>query len=274
MEIKDEIQPAVDTFQKLGFPKYESLILAILTVLGTSTVKDIHQHSDVPLPKVYQTLDVLTRKQLIKQHSKTRPVEYTVYSPEIIARQIQEENRTLENALMDQLKQLSEFKLSSFIGDISPFNGLEAYKRIARGVILNAKESISLAMSPNTIQLFEEEFKTAKEKGIKLTSMIFKDLKQLNPIFKPENFTKFGFEHAEIELPVKFKPQIEFLKLAKKFVEITDYLGIMIADTEESCILLPIFPHETHFGIWVYSEEIVKKQRFAFDELHKLAKKV
>jgi hypothetical protein len=129
-------------------------------------------------------------------------------------------------------------------------------------------------MSPNTIQLFEEEFLIAKDKGVKLTSMIFKDLKQLKPIFKPENFTKFGFDHYELELPVKFKPHMDFLKLAKNFVEIIDYLGIMIADSKESCILLPIFPHETHFGIWVYSKEIVSKQKFAYDELHKLAKKV
>jgi sugar-specific transcriptional regulator TrmB len=273
MELIERIEPAVESFKKLGFPKYESLVLATLTALGTATVKDIHQQTDVPLPKVYQTIDILTRKKLIKQHSKTRPVEYTAFSPEIISRQIQEENRNLEINLRSELKQLSEFNAPSFVGDISPFNGLEAFKRIARGVILNAEKSISVAMSSNTMKLFAEEFNEAQSKGIKLQSMIFKDLKQLEPAFNPKNYQDLGFEHFELELPIKFKPSLDFLKLAKNFVNIIDYLGIIISDTEESCILLPIFPHETYFGIWVYSKEIVTKQKLAYDELHKLSKK-
>jgi len=273
MEWKEKIEPAVESFKKLGFPKYESLILATLTALGTSTVKDIHQQSDVPLPKVYQTLDILTRKKLIKQHSKTRPVEYTAYSPEIISRQIQEENRNLETTLRSELKQLGEFSAPSYVGDISPFNSIEAFKRIARGVILNAEKTLSVAMSSNTMKLLAEEFKEAQSKGIKLQSMIFKDLKQLESTFDSKNYKDLGFEHYELELPIKFKPSLDFLKLAKNFVNIIDYLGIIISDEEESCILLPIFPHETYFGIWVYSNEIVKKQKFAFNELHKLSKK-
>ena len=273
MEMIERIEPAVESFKKIGFAKYESLILAILTALGTATVKDIHQQTDVPLPKVYQTLDILTRKKLIKQHSKTRPVEYTAYSPEIISRQIQEENRNLEITLRNELNQLSEFNTPSYVGDISPFNGIEAFKRIARGVILNAEKTLSVAMSSNTMKLLAEEFKEAQSKGIKLQSMIFKDLKRLESTFDSKNYKDLGFEHFELELPIKFKPSLDFLKLAKNFVNIIDYLGIIISDAEESCILLPIFPHETYFGIWVYSNDIVKKQKFAYDELHKLSKK-
>ena len=55
---------------------------------------------------------------------------------------------------------------------------------------------------------------------------------------------------------------------------IIDYLGIIISDENESVIILPLFPHETYFGIWISSETIVQKQLEAYDELTKIANEV
>ena len=117
-DIKKRIEPTVEAFINVGFPKYESQVLAILTAIGTSTVKDIHSHTDVPLPKVYQTLESLLRRNLIKHHSKTRPVQYTAFSPDIIIRRIQEENRELEDNLKAGLDSLADLTTPTFVGDI------------------------------------------------------------------------------------------------------------------------------------------------------------
>ena len=272
--LKKEIDPTVNAFMEIGFPRYESLVLAILTAIGTATVKDIHSYTDVPLPKVYQTLDSLTRKNLIKQHTKTRPVQYTAYSPNIIMRRIQEENRTAENKLNDELVRISELSEPSFTGEISPFSGKDAFLRIGRGVILNTKKQLSASMSAETLKLFAEELTIAKEKGVKLKSQIFDKFDQLNKNLKPDNYKKLGFEHHIIEIGSKVTPSLKFLNILKKLLGIIDYLGIIISDENESVIILPLFPHETYFGIWISSETIVQKQLEAYDELTKIANEV
>ena len=273
-DLKKEIDPAVDAFMGLGFPRYESLVLAILTAIGTATVKEIHSYTDVPLPKVYQTLDSLTRKSLIKQHTKTRPVQYTAYSPKIIMRRIQEENRTSEQKLNDELVRISDLSEPSFTGEIAPFSGKDAFLRVCRGVILNAEKQLSVSMSTETLNLFSEELAIAKEKGVVLKSQIFEKFDQLNKSLKPDNYKKLGFEHHIIEIGIKTAPSLKFLNILKKLLGIIDYLGIIISDNNESVIILPLFPHETYFGIWVSSKAIVQKQQEGYDELAKIASKV
>lgn len=272
-DLKKKIEPTVDAFLRIGFPRYESLVLAILTAIGTATVKEIHNYTEVPLPKVYQTLNNLTRKNLIKQHSKTRPVKYTVFSPDIIIRQIQEENRLFEENLKTELTRISELNVPKFEGEISPFSGIEAFKRIGKGVILNSKQQLSVAMSAETLSLFTEEFSIIKEKGVKLRSYIFAQIDRLSNSVNPSKYKELGFDHHLIELPLSTKPSLKIFNIVKKFVGIIDYIGIIISDAKEAVIILPLFPHETYFGIWICSDQIVVKQLQAYDELFKISKK-
>lgn len=271
--IKQEIEPAVNSFMELGLTRYESLILSILAALGTSTVKEIHKHTDVPLPKVYQTLDSLTGKGFIKQHSKTRPVEYTAYSTEIITRKMEENNRALELKLKQNLENLTELSKPSFAGDISPFNGLENFKRIGTGVILNAKKQLSVAMSTSTLQIFSNELEIIREKGINLRSLTFSQLKKSSSDFSPAKFQKLGFSHHEVDVPIKLSPNLKFFSILQGLISVIDYLGIIISDNNESIVLLPLFPHETFFGIWIYSSQIIDRQLKAYNELIKIARK-
>ncbi|MHA1743265.1 MAG: TrmB family transcriptional regulator [Candidatus Heimdallarchaeota archaeon] len=271
--IKQKIEPTIKAFEELGFTRYESKILATLTALGTSTVKEIQQYTDVPLPKIYQTLQVLLQKGMVNQHSKTRPVQFTIYSPEIIARKIEEKNRQLESVLKKQLQHLNELTIPSFSSEIAPFNGPEALVRITRGVITNTKKQLSVAMSATTLRLFKPELLEAKKRGVQLRSIIFKRLEQLTSSVKREMYKELGFEHYVIPLPFNLKPNPKFFKLAKKIGGIIDYLGIIISDSGESVVLLPLFPHETFFGIWVFSEQIIKQQLVAYNELFSLAEK-
>ena len=47
----------------------------------------------------------------------------------------------------------------------------------------------------------------------------------------------------------------------------------MISDNGEAVVLLPLFPHETYFGIWIHSKQIIERQLVAYNELFKIAKK-
>jgi len=272
-ELTREIKPAIKAFMELGFPKYESQVLAILSALGTSTVKEIHQYTDVPLPKVYQTLQTLVLKRLVIQHSKTRPVQFTAYSPEIIARKIEEKNRELENNLKQGLQRLNELAMPSFAEEIFPFTSQEALIRIGRGVIANTKEQLSVAMSAQTLKLFEADLQALKERGVQLRSMIFKQFERLTPSVDRALYKALGFEHYLVDLPINLKPNLKFYRLAKKISEILDYLGIAISDAGESVILLPLFPHELFFGFWINSKQIVERQLTAYNELFALGQK-
>ena len=104
--------------------------------------------------------------------------------------------------------------------------------------------------------------------------MIFSQFDKINKDLAPENFKKLGFEHYEVDLPLKFSPNLKFFSIIKKLVSIVEYLGIIISDNNETLILLPLFPHESYFGIWVSSPEIVEKQIHAYNEVFKIAHKV
>lgn len=272
-ELSNKMESAVDAFLGLGFTRYESSVLSILAAIGTSTVKEIHEYTDVPLPKVYQTLDVLLRKNFIKQHSKTRPVQYTAYSVDMIVRKIQDENREAETQLKKELQKLSELSEPSFVGDISPFTGREAFKRITKGIINNSSGELSVAMSFNTLKLFEKEFKEAKKRGVKLRSMMFAIVSNLRSDLAPSFYKELGFNHFLIDSPIKPNSSFKFFSIVKKLVDILDYLGIIISDMGETVVILPLFPHETFFGIWICSQEIINRQLQAYNELQKIASK-
>ncbi|NHJ88064.1 MAG: hypothetical protein FK734_21545 [Asgard group archaeon] len=186
--LKTEIEATTEVFSEFGFTRYDSLVLSILTAIGTATVKEIHQFTDVPLPKVYQTLENLVRKGFVKQHSKTRPVEFTAYAPKIIMRKIEEENRKKELKLKSSLDRLAEHTQPSFTGDIVPFSGLENFLRIGEGLISNATKHISFAGSAVTLGHFADELRDAKDRGVKLRSMIISQLSKLKPELNPNNY--------------------------------------------------------------------------------------
>ncbi|MHA1555642.1 MAG: TrmB family transcriptional regulator [Candidatus Heimdallarchaeota archaeon] len=271
--IQKQIEPAVDAFVKLGFPRYESLILAMLSVTGTSTVKEIHQQTDIPLPKVYQTLDSLSRKKFIKHHSKSRPAKYTVYSPDILISTIQQENRSAEETLRAQLVDLKESSTPTFAGDISPFVDMDDLLRIGRGIIKNENSRISAAMSTKTLALFNDELEAAKNRGVKLRSLTISQIQRVTSSMDPADYIELGFEHFVLDVPTKVKPSLDFIKLLKKLGDAIDYLGILISDHGETLIILPLFPNDRYFGIWIYNKGIINRQLYYYNDLFKLAKK-
>ncbi|MFW9923166.1 MAG: TrmB family transcriptional regulator [Candidatus Thorarchaeota archaeon] len=270
--IKEAIESSLDAFMKLGFTRYESLILAILTAQGTSTVKEIHEFTDVPLPKVYQTLDSLKRKNLIKEHSKIRPVQYTAYSPDIIIRRVQDANRESEEKLKEQLEKLSDHSEKTFTGDIAPFTGFEAMKRIVRGILQNCQNEISVAMSINTLKLFSDDIEELKRRDISLRSMMYSAIAKFRSEFNPKEYETLGFSHKLVDVPIQLSPNLKFFNIMKKLISVIDYLGIIISDNGEAVILLPLFPNETYFGIWISSSEIIQRQLVAYNELYKIGK--
>ena len=260
-QTKNQFEAAVEAFIQIGFPRYESLILAILSAEGTSTVKEIHQKTDIPLPKVYQTLDSLSRKDFIKHHSKTRPVKYTVYSPGILLGKIEEENRVAEESLKSKLTNLKKDSPPTFAGDIFPFTDKNELLRIGRSLIQNETNRLSVIMSTNTLTLFEDELLKAKERGVQLRSLTISQIQKATSSMKTEDYEALGFDSLySFDLPIKLKPSLEFLRIIKNIGEFIDYLGMIIADHGETVVLLPLFPNDRYFGIWIYNNEIINRQ--------------
>jgi hypothetical protein len=89
----------------------------------------------------------------------------------------------------------------------------------------------------------------------------------------PDNYKKMGFDHSIINVSISMKPSLKFFKIVKNIGEIIDYLEIIISDTGEAVVLLPLFPKENYFGIWIYSEQIINRQLQTYNELFKIAQK-
>ena len=169
-------------------------------------------------------------------------------------------------SLKTQLVNLKKDSPPSFAGDIFPFTDKNELLRIGRSLIQNETTRLSVAMSTNTLSFFKEELKEAKEKGVQLRSLTISQIQKATSKMNPEEYKALGFNlFYSFDLPIKIKPSLEFLRIIKNIGDFIDYLGIIIADHGETIVLLPLFPNDKYFGIWIYNEEIIHRQLEIYD---------
>ncbi|MFH1505716.1 MAG: helix-turn-helix domain-containing protein [archaeon] len=74
-------QEALQRFLEIGLTEYEAKVLLSLYVTGQAKATEVSNASGVPKAKIYNVLDELCNKRLIKMHS-TKPSTYSPLDPE------------------------------------------------------------------------------------------------------------------------------------------------------------------------------------------------
>lgn len=76
--------------QKLGFTENEAKIYVGLLTLGEATAREIHEFTHVPRPKIYSTLERMSKKKYIKVVGGT-PAYFRSIDPEQLTEMLRDE---------------------------------------------------------------------------------------------------------------------------------------------------------------------------------------
>lgn len=80
----------IDKLQKLGFTENEAKIYLGLLSLGEATAREIHEFTHVPRPKIYSTLDKMSKKKYIEVIKGT-PAYFRSVNPEQLTEMLRNE---------------------------------------------------------------------------------------------------------------------------------------------------------------------------------------
>jgi sugar-specific transcriptional regulator TrmB len=80
----------IGKLQKLGFTENEAKIYIGLLRLGKSTAREIHEFTHVPRPKIYSTLERMSRKKYVEVIGGT-PAYFRCIGPEQLTEKLRDE---------------------------------------------------------------------------------------------------------------------------------------------------------------------------------------
>ncbi|MFX0194882.1 MAG: TrmB family transcriptional regulator [Candidatus Hodarchaeota archaeon] len=250
--LDSKIETAVGILERAGLTRYEATCYVTLLALGESEAKEIRQHSNIPLAKVYQTLNELIERGFVTATSSLRPTRYSVVPPKVFLTLLEKERSETLVALNETLEEVEKARIPKRRPLFWPFNGEENLVWVLRKIIPEAKEEIFSALSANLLARLGIEFKGIKERGIQLHAIA---IDQADSKYYPE----WGFT-TRILLNIPLIPPFhEALKTAWEFGT-REQFGILIIDNTDSVIALPIFPKE-QIGVWVMDKDIITVQK-------------
>ncbi len=90
------MEELVGLLKSMGMQEYESKAYAYLLENGVSTAEQISKFGEIPLPRVYETLDGLHKRGIVKVMT-SRPKKYHVVSAESLKSLIEEKKEKMKN---------------------------------------------------------------------------------------------------------------------------------------------------------------------------------
>lgn len=91
-----------DKLQKLGFTENEAKIYVGLLSLGEATAREIHEFTHVPRPKIYATLERMSKKGYIEVIGGT-PAYFRSIDPEQLTERLRDEFLFSLNEILKEL---------------------------------------------------------------------------------------------------------------------------------------------------------------------------
>ncbi|MFQ6126398.1 MAG: TrmB family transcriptional regulator [Candidatus Heimdallarchaeota archaeon] len=247
-----KIETAISTLEHAGLTRYEATCYATLLALGESEAKEIRQHSNIPLAKVYQTLNELKERGFVTTTSSLRPTRYSAAPPKVFLTLLEKERSETLVALNETLEEVEKARIPKRRPLFWPFNGEENLAWVLRKIIPEAKEEVFSSLSANLLARLGIEFKGNKERGIQLRAIAVDHADS-------KHYPEWGFTTRRLLNIPLIPPFYEALKMAWEFGT-REQAGILIVDNTDSVIALPIFPKE-QIGVWVMDEDIITVQK-------------
>ncbi len=246
--------------------RYEARAYLSLARLGKQKLKQLSQTADVPLPRIYDTLESLMAKGfIVKQEESFAPIPIKQALKGRVAQfemQFQEEQKHRKEAEVDLVGAL---QLASFSPNVSGDSRSEI--SILKGFNTIANKFAELLENSHDVLLVAKRAVEAKEFFIPILSELFagtgkKRIRIITP--KSTRIAKKELDNAkEIGIEIRKSDNVIF--------------DIMVADTDDVLLGVPdpLSEEINHaIGIWVHNPSFARSTRSSIEEMWKLAEKV
>ncbi|ELZ59052.1 MULTISPECIES: TrmB family transcriptional regulator [unclassified Haloferax] len=106
----------------LGLSSYEERVYTALLELRNGTAEEIADQSDVPMGRIYDVLNSLESRKLVRREPNSRPREYSPVDPELVVSRLLEEQKQELEVKQAQLESTATDLLAQ-IGQKAPIDG-------------------------------------------------------------------------------------------------------------------------------------------------------
>ncbi|TFG10097.1 TrmB family transcriptional regulator [Candidatus Heimdallarchaeota archaeon] len=187
----------------LGLTQYEVKTLITLIALSSATAEEIHQQTDIPTPRIYDTIDSLEKKGLVRTISG-RPMRFEAFN---LKKGLDNLFRFTEEEYHDKLDKMAivSREIITLMNDpeyqsrliIKPDELLEAYSSLeemqlkTKDIIKKANKEVSIFT--NVFYWYDQvkqELKEAKDRGVNIKVLMSTEDDKSKKV--AENLIKIG----------------------------------------------------------------------------------
>jgi HTH-type transcriptional regulator, sugar sensing transcriptional regulator len=157
----------VGNLTSLGLTKNEAKAYYSLVKMGRSSARVIAEDSGVPRSKVYETLEILERRGIIKKVTGTNPTEFDPAPVDAALDHLEEKVKGSVTSARKVLKGLQDLRGTEAKEFAWASQGMEQVIMGMRTAIENAQEYVYIASaSPGLLGRLRGAFSTAKNRGV------------------------------------------------------------------------------------------------------------
>lgn len=157
----------VDDLTSIGLTKNEAKAYHSLVKLGRSTARTIAEDSGIPRSKVYETLDLLEKRGIIKKTPGTDPTEFDPAPVDAAIDHLEEKVTSSATSARKVLKGLQALRGTDAKEFAWAVQGMEQVIMDMRAAIETAQDYVYIASaSPILLSHLRGAFSTAKNRGV------------------------------------------------------------------------------------------------------------
>ena len=150
---------------ELGFSEYEAKAYVALLKENPATGYQVSKVSGVPRSMIYEVLAKLTARGAAMERRKEGKTEYAPVPPKEFLSQIHREHEELLTALKEDLEGVGAASDLEYVWNIE---GLENVEARARQMIVDAQESIYMAVLPTTFPSLKAALQGAVDREVRV----------------------------------------------------------------------------------------------------------
>ncbi len=258
-----ELVELTNALKDLGLTEYEAKVYITLVRLNSANASEIAHESDVPRPKIYETLSELEKKDLVEiQYGKPR--RYRPTTPEVAIEKLAQKYREAKNEAIKGLKTLEKIEISRPEEIIWTLRGGEQIFNRIQAMLPSAKAEIIMGIPIEELPLFIETISDLCSQDIRIRLTFGKDdLPKLTTLPLDPNL-----EVGIIPITLPDANALPFTHPGRHIIPSGS--RIVVIDENEILFTFPSV-QESEFGIWAKSPGLVFIFKFFYEQFWNFA---
>ena len=259
----DELVELTNALKDLGLTEYEAKVYITLVRLNSGNASEIAHESDVPRPKIYETLSELEKKDLVEiQYGKPR--RYRPTTPEVAIEKLAQRYHDATDLAIKELKNLKKIETSRPEEIIWTLRGGEQIFNRIHAMLPSAKSEIIMGIPIEDLPLFIETILDLCSQGIRIRLTFGKDdLPRLTALPLDPNL-----EVGIIPITLPDENVLPFTHPGLHIIPPGS--RIVVIDENEILFTFPSV-QESEFGIWAKSPGLVFIFKFFYEQFWNFA---